>query len=162
MRVASRSLAAFTIAFGLWLSSAAVAAAPQITVYYLDHSPWPKVRLDRLAPLTDSLRAILAVYSLQAGTDCHNAKCTLTTALGLGDQCSDAHISLILSHFESGVPNFNSRLTPTILESPTAATLKKLCYDVPYTATYQKLWEVIRITQDGDEVLIRAISVESV
>jgi hypothetical protein len=150
-----------SIVFALWLSSAPVGAASQVTVYYLDHSPWPKVRLDRLAPLTENLRAILAVYSLQAGTDCNGEKCILTSALGLGAQCSDGHISLILSHFETGIPNFNSRRGAAIVSRPDAEAVRKLCYDVPNTATSQKLWEVIRVTRNEEEVLIQAISIEA-
>jgi len=45
-------------------------AANKATIFYLDEHYNPVVRLDRLGPMTDALRAILAMYTLQSGAGC--------------------------------------------------------------------------------------------
>jgi hypothetical protein len=78
-------------------------AAEAVTVFLLDAHYFPVVRLEKLAPLGEGLRAILAMYGLQDGGGCeqntdpneNGLHCVLTTALGVGPQCSAAQLRLI-------------------------------------------------------------------
>jgi hypothetical protein len=58
-----------------------------------------KVNQKLAAGLPPSLRALAAFYSAMGGTNCMEMECTLTTALGLGKQGSDAQKALILKYF---------------------------------------------------------------
>ena len=90
---------------------------------------------------------------LQAGGDCDHReelglRCTLTTALGLGPQCSDAQLKLVASTFADATPIMNwSRMGPG--ERAVAA-----CYEAPDTASVQLTWTLIRMSMHGDTVRI--------
>jgi hypothetical protein len=49
--------------------------------------------------LDEPLKALAAYYSALAGSNCNGKYCELTSALGLGDQGSKAHIELIKKWF---------------------------------------------------------------
>jgi len=51
------------------------------------------------AILPVSLKAMAALYSAMGGTNCMDQHCELTTALGLGQQGSEAQKNLILKYF---------------------------------------------------------------
>jgi hypothetical protein len=52
-----------------------------------------------IAALPPSLKAMAALYAAMGGTGCMDQQCALTTALGLGNQGSDAQKKLILDYF---------------------------------------------------------------
>jgi hypothetical protein len=51
--------------------------------------------------LDEPLRAIAAYYSSMEGSNCDGQTCELTTALGLGKQGSNAHLSLLRKWFRN-------------------------------------------------------------
>jgi hypothetical protein len=80
-------------------------AAEPVTVFGANPTV---VRLDKLSPpLTEGLRAILAMYTLQSGAGCEDPvpdkklSCALNTALKVGPQCSDAQLQLVGAWFKS-------------------------------------------------------------
>jgi hypothetical protein len=95
---------AFKALVALLLSTNALSesnAASNVIVFYLDDRYRPVAKPERLQPLSDGTKAILAMYALQIGAGCGGRRptdeihCELTTALGLGAQCSAQHISLV-------------------------------------------------------------------
>jgi hypothetical protein len=52
-----------------------------------------------IAGLSPSLKALAAFYSAMGGTNCKDLQCELTTALGLGNQGSDAQKTMIQKYF---------------------------------------------------------------
>jgi hypothetical protein len=91
-------LAGLIAAAFMTLSQRAGAAEP-VSVFLLDSHHTPVVRLEKLTPpLSEPVRAILAMYALQDGGGCEGENdpkenglhCILTTALGVGPQCSAA------------------------------------------------------------------------
>ncbi len=58
-----------------------------------------KVNMNTVASLPVQLRAVAALYSAIGGTDCLQMECVLTTALGLGEQGSEAQKNLIRKYF---------------------------------------------------------------
>src|SRR5664279_2476515 len=49
--------------------------------------------------LDEHLRGVLALYSAMGGSNCDGTTCDLTTVLGLGEQGSNAHKTLIMKYF---------------------------------------------------------------
>ena len=126
-------------------------AEARVTVFYLDKSGRAVARLDRLAPLPEGMRAVLALYALQNGAGCDHVndiglQCGLTVALGFKAQCSEDHISFVRKWFPGPIPALNTRGLPEKLANPRKpGTLEALCYRQPNTASWQNLWEIIRV-----------------
>jgi hypothetical protein len=107
-----------------------------------------KVNADFITKADEPTKAIIALISSYAGTDCWwendkpnedytNLSCQLTTALGLGLQCSDMHKKLMKKWFAGN---------KEILE------IIDNCYLIPYTATSQKILDRLKLTIDGNRV----------
>jgi hypothetical protein len=58
-----------------------------------------KVNINLAARLPIHIKAIAALYSAMGGTECLEQECVLTTALGLGNQGSEAQKDLIKKYF---------------------------------------------------------------
>lgn len=126
-----------------------VQAAERAAVFYIDEHYRPVTRLDRLPHLTAGLKALLALYALENGAGCEGkdedkrVRCKLTAELGLGSNCSEAHIQLVRSWFDS-TPNLTSRWNArwnATTKSP--GSLEHFCYGQPDTASWQNIWEII-------------------
>jgi hypothetical protein len=113
------------------------------------------VNLKPLEPLSPGMRAILAFYAMRANGGCppgewtadfktYEMRCPLTTALGLGVQCSPAHLDLVRTWFKDGIP-------PMELDRSEAARIVKTgdfesaCNATPDGATHQIIWSTIRV-----------------
>ena len=133
---------------------------PGVTIFYLDDNYNPVVKLERLGPMSDGMRAILALYALQNGAGCsggnENLHCSLTDSLDLGGQCSTEHINLIRSWFKKSIPDMSGHGGDTYINVKTPGRLESICYKQPEGATYQKTWDAIRVTQNGNRVLVDA------
>lgn len=103
-----------------------------------------------LATAPEDIKAIIAYYSARAGTDCWwendrpntdytNLTCRLTSALGLGYQGSEVHMSLIKKWFKN-----ESELLKEVVH----------CYIVPFTATVQSSIDNITICIDKNLVTV--------
>jgi len=162
--IGSRMIGCALVFVMTFASSLSTRAAEPVTVFLLDAKFQPVVRLEKLSPpLTEGLRAILAMYALQNSAGCgameDNWKldCVLTTALKVGPQCSDAQLQLVGAWFKS-VPQMSGAATDRneYVDIQRPGTLKKLCQLTPDTASNQQTWDRIRVTQDGGEILIDA------
>ena len=84
--------------FALFLVFSLTSVFAQKT-YILIPQKTGKVNNKLAAELPVSLKALAAFYSAMGGTDCMDMECSLTTALGLGRQGSDAQKKLIQKYF---------------------------------------------------------------
>ena len=135
----------------------------EVVVFYLDEQFRPISKLERLGPLSQGIRAILAMYALQVGGGCEGhdemgLKCELTKSLGLGAQCSDEHLGLVRSWFKKEIPPMSGHPEHTIQRVLKSGDLQSICYNAPYTATRQVIWEIVRVNKSNDRVFVDAIS----
>lgn len=135
----------------------------QVVVFYLDEQFRPVTKLERLGPLSEGIKAILAMYALQVGGGCegrdeHGVRCVLTTSLELGAQCSERHLSLVRSWFKKELPRMHGFSDQSIQRALKSGDLHSICYNAPHTATRQVIWEIIRIKKDNNLVFVDAMS----
>ena len=101
------------------------------------------INSDFLENLKEEEKAVLALISTYAGGECiyenNELNCTLTSALGLGTQCSDKHLSFVKKWF---------------LKDYEVYTSLNDCYSVPYTATNQTKFSEINISRDGINIIV--------
>ena len=151
-----RFIAAIFLLFGICANSW---AAPKVTIFYYNEKWQPTVKLDRLNPLSDGLKAILAMYALQNSAGCeggnNNISCALTDALELGGQCSEKHISLVRTWFQGSLPKMG-RYMDWAYDVQKPGQLEAVCYMQPDTSTFQDKWDKIQVTQDGNHLVIDA------
>ena len=164
-QAAWRALSGPIAAAFVLLSDRASAAEP-VTVFLLDIHHTAVVRLEKLTPpISESVRAILAMYALQDGGGCEGENdpkekglhCILTTALGVGPQCSVAQLQLVRAWFKASIPKMSGS-DPDLYENiQRPGALEEICYNSPDSASIQETWARIRVTQDGAQVLIDAV-----
>jgi hypothetical protein len=146
----------------LLATSIHAAAAEPVTVFLLDAKYQPVVRLEKLnPPLSEPLRAILAVYTFQAGGGCEEdteagLKCDLNDALRIGPQCSAAQLRLIRDWFED-IPRMSGYAAENYRNIQRPEALETICYSAPVIATFQDRWEKIRVKQDGARITVDAV-----
>jgi uncharacterized protein len=130
------------------------------TIFYLDDNWRPVVKIDRLGPLSDGMRAILAMYALQNGAGCaggnENIRCSLTDSLNVGAQCSKEHVNLIRTWFRQSIPKLGGYGDDVYKNIQTPGGLEAGCYKKPDGATFQSIWDIIRVTQNGNHVIVDA------
>jgi hypothetical protein len=156
------------ITLGALLSSILLFASPSArasesaVVFYLDNHRHV-VRLDRLPGVSESIKALLALYALENGAGCegkdenNRVKCALTRELGLGVNCSEAHIRLVRSWFEI-TPNLTSRWHERWnAKAKEPGSLENLCYGQPDSASWYNVWNVIKLKSSGEIVEVEAI-----
>jgi len=142
--------------------------AGEIEIFSASDSMTVDVNLKQLGELSPAMKAIFALYAMRANGGCppgefdantkvYKMECPLTSALGLGYQCSDAQITLVKTWFKDGIPALG------LLDSKKAQEVNKdkdfasICSNTPYTATHQSIWNSIRVKElDGGKVTITA------
>lgn len=138
-----------------WAAPAASAAAASRAKTAVEVLSDGEVNLAPLSPLSAGMRAILALYAMRANGGCEGSpdpeptglRCPLTTALGLGPQCSNQHLGLVKTWFKDGIP-------PLLLSRKDAAeanrsgSLEWSCNSTPDTASSQTGWSSIRVRQE--------------
>jgi hypothetical protein len=152
-----------TTLFVVLISASISFAQEQAIVFYLDKTYYPVVNLERLQPVSEGMKAILAMYALQVGGGCQGhdesgLRCILTTELGLGAQCSSQHINLVHTWFKKGIPKMSGYYSSLFGVALKSEVLQDICYNAPEGAKYQEIWEIIRVRQKDDLVFINAIS----
>jgi hypothetical protein len=95
---------------------------------------------NEISKLDEALKAVAALYSSMAGTSCDTTTCELTTALGLGDQGSEAHKSLIKKYF----PN----------DKVAKAVIKQDCYLSRAGSSNFSGYEYLTLTKTKDTVTV--------
>lgn len=130
-------------------------------IFYLDGKSYmPVVKLERLGPMSEGMRAILAMYALQNGAGCaggnENISCLLTDSLNISGQCSKEHISLIRTWFKNSIPQMSNYADSVYENIQNPDGLENICYRMPDTATFQHKWDIIRVSQKGDTVKVDA------
>jgi len=152
---------------GLVLASPLAAAPPaagEIEILSGSDSMTVEVHLERLGPLSPALRAILAFYAMRANGGCppgtwdeasktYDMKCPLTTALGLGSQCSEAQLALVRFWFKDGIPAVNLDRADAV-QIGKSGDFASACNATPYTATHQSIWSSLRVRQDKKKGLV--------
>jgi hypothetical protein len=138
-------------------------AEQQATVFYLDKNYNPMVNLKQIEPVSEGMKAILAMYALQVGGGCQGhdesgLRCKLTTSLGLGAQCSPQHLDIVSSWFKKSIPKMSGYPTHAIKSALKSGDLKSICYKMPEGATIQEIWEIIRVKQRDKMIFVDAIS----
>ena len=158
-----RSLTCIAL-FACLTSSHATRADDGDVVFYLDEHYEPQTRLDRVSPLSEPVRAILAMYALQAGGGCsgtdpddsQTVSCVLTKSLGVAPQCSARHLELV-RHWFSGLPRISGYGDRFYEDIRAPGQLETICYKTYDSASFQEIWEIIRIRTDGDTVRVNSI-----
>lgn len=133
--------------------AAGSSAAGEVEILTGADSMTVTVDLKPLEPLSPGMRAILAFYAMLANGGCPPAdeagksdelRCPLTTALGLGAQCSQAQLALVKAWFKDGIPAV--AMSPSqAAEVNRSGDLRRACNDTPYTATHQSIWGSLRV-----------------
>lgn len=151
-----RAAASAIMVCALVAPSYGMGAAPMAVIYETDAETGSGIaHLERVPASPKALRGLIAMYALQAGGDCDHhdelgLRCTLTTALGLGSQCSDAQLKLVASTFPDAIPIMNwSRMG-------SGGKAIAACYEAPDTASVQLTWTLIRMSVRGETVRISA------
>ena len=142
----------------LTLHSVRVNAQPQEVIFYFSAGD-AVTRLDKVSPLSDGLRAILAMYALQRGTGCTRSEtyqCVLTAALEIGGQCSDEHLQLVKTWFKSGMPKMDGYAETHYRHLDSLDDLRNICYQRPDGASIQSMWDLIRVSISGTRVRVYA------
>ena len=142
--------------------SSAATAAP-VEVFYLPNGSADEgaVRLNLLPRGKPVLRAILAMYALQQGGGCGGRdnigfRCGLTTALGLGAQCSKRHVETVRRAFVAGMPILSGWQPERYEKVDVPGELEGTCYMQPDSSSFQETWRSIRLSRDGDIVVVDA------
>ena len=112
---------------------------------------------EELLPMSEAMKALLAMYALQAGTGCGSSspdrgfQCALTQSLGFRAQCSDEQLRLVRSWFPSGIPKLavGTLAHKTHINEPgSLEALRRICYTSQNTASVQWVWTTLRV-QEG-------------
>ena len=150
---------------GLFYSCASDAAPQQVSsdieIFSASDSMTVDVNLKPLGELSSGMKAILAFYAMRANGGCppgewddntkvYKMECPLTTALGLGYQCSDEQITLVKKWFKDGIPALGLLDSKTTQEVNKNKDFASICNSTPYTATHQSNWSSIRIKRLDD------------
>ena len=123
-----------------------------------------EVNLKPLGQLSSGLKAILAFYAMRANGGCplgdwdqqtkiYKMECPLTSALGLGYQCSDAQIGLVKTWFKDGIPALGLLSQKDTADINRSKNFASACNATPYTATHQSIWSSIRVQQLNDGIV---------
>jgi hypothetical protein len=144
---------------GLPVGAVQARADSVATVFSLDEAGRPLTRLDPLEPMSDGLRAILAMYTFEAGAGCDTydkagLQCALTRALGLGPQCSPSHLNLVASWFRKDMPGFGWLTDTELKNAKQTNELSARCYNQPAGATFQSIWEHVGVQVRGARVTV--------
>jgi hypothetical protein len=134
-----------------------------VVVFYIDPSGKAVARVDRLKPMSEGMRAILAMYALEDSAGCDELDksgqlhCVLTDSLGLGEQCSEEQLGLVGAWFKNGIPDMAGYGAGSFTKAIKEGTLGELCTRTPDTSGIQMIWAIIRVRQDGDRVYVNAM-----
>jgi hypothetical protein len=135
-------------------------AASDVIFYLNEKNYMPVVKLERLGPISDGMRSILAMYALQNGAGCaggnESISCLLTDSLNVGGQCSKEHIELIRTWFKNSIPQMSNYADSIYNKIQNPDDLENICYRMPDSATFQHKWDIIRVSQKGSTVKVDA------
>jgi hypothetical protein len=137
-------------------------AAKWQTVFVVDANGNPSVASEVIRGLPTQGRAILALYAMELGAGCTQPNhdglpCALTMALGIGPQCSPAHLQLVRTWFRgTRIPNMGGYADKLYADGGAEGALEKICDRTPYTATRQRVWDKIKIKLEGNTLSVDA------
>jgi hypothetical protein len=120
------------------LSFMAKAQAPK--TYTLLSKKTGKLNVKLIESLPSSLKGMAALYGAMGGTNCIDQQCELTTALGLGNQGSEAQKSLIQKYF----PN----------DKAAKLVLGQECYLPPTSSSSFSNFVSLSFTVTGEQVTV--------
>jgi hypothetical protein len=120
------------------LSIAAYSQGPK--TYTLLFKKNGKLNVKLIESLPPSLKGMAALYSAMGGTNCVDQQCELTTALGLGNQGSEAQKALIQKYF----PN----------DKAAKLVLSQECYLPPTSSPSFSNFVSLAFIVNGDQVTV--------
>lgn len=139
------------------------AAAPGawITVYESRNDAAPRVHLDRLPQRSPAIDGILAMVAFQQTPfGCEGPRdamdCPITRDLGLGLQCSDAHVAFVRRWFPDRIPKLGGRHERHYSGFAGKGPDASMCAQTPTSASVQSHLSSLRIRQSS-----RKLSIES-
>lgn len=155
------SVALLTLVLGFYSGLAYAQSGGKVVFYYAKDSKSGNavVRLDRLQPVSEGVRAILAMYAFQNGSDCMRGErhtCALTDALELGEQCSEQHVEFVRKWFREEMPQMSGFAPSSYKGLKSNDRLAELCYQKTGGETFQEIWDLIRVTVSGNRVHVYA------
>lgn len=155
-------------ATGAWAQEPIASASTQSSmndgrgavVFYLDAQYHPVARLDRLGPISEGLKAILAMYALQVGAGCEtDEQCVLNQGLGLGTQCSEQQINLVNSWFKTEIVILDDGTEGAFQRLLKSGDFGPICSRTPSRISPgQNMWEIIRVKNGDNLVFVDATS----
>jgi uncharacterized protein YecT (DUF1311 family) len=131
----------------------------QVTVYASNGCVNPDVNLKPFQPLSEPFKAIFAMYAMQAGSCCEGIRdvtCGLTSALGLGSQCSKEQLSLVRKWFRDEIPRMGKYGGWANKETQKPGQLESICYKTP-DAREQERCEGITVRTRKNLVYVDAV-----
>jgi len=128
-----------------------------------------KINQPAVQQLTEPLKAIAAYYSAMAGSNCNGTSCELTTALGLGNQGSEAHKNIIGKWFKQDKTAKQLLKQDCFLPPNTSSSFNDFAYlrlqvngntvTVSYKILYYNHGKSTYVTSDTDQLLIKHDSI---
>jgi hypothetical protein len=147
---------------GWILCSPAHAAGPRdwATVYE-NNADGPQVRLDRLPQRTPAIEGILAMLSfLQTPFGCSGPRgdmtCPITRELGLGRQCSPAHVATVQRWFPDRVPKLGGYHARHYTGLGGKGPEPWICAETPEGASVQDHLSSVRMRQTGRRLVVES------
>lgn len=144
------------------LCTAAHAAGPRdwVTVYE-NSADGPQVRLDRLPQRRPAIDGVLAMLSfLQTPFGCSGPRgdmtCPITRELGLGRQCSPAHVATVQRWFPDRVPKLSGYHARHYTGLGGKGPESWMCAETPEGASVQDHLSSVRIRQTGRRLVVES------
>jgi len=139
-------------------SSAQAAGHGAWVVVYDNAHASPVVRLDAIPGRTPAIDGILAMVAFQQtpfGCDgpWETMDCPVTRDLGLGLQCSDAHVALVRRWFPDAMPKLSGYGPQRYSGYKGTGPDASMCERTPESATFQSHLALLRLRRHGDKVV---------
>ncbi len=154
----SAACRAITLCLVVCASSTHAAGQGNWVTVYDNADASPVVRLDAIPGRTPAIDGILAMVAFQqtpfgCAGPWETMACPLTRDLGLGLQCSDAHVALVRRWFPDAMPKLSGygehQYSGYEGQGPDAS----MCERTPESATFQSHLSSLRLRRHGNEVV---------
>jgi hypothetical protein len=162
-----------TISAGGLIAAAVLAGSPQSVsgadagsempqthrVFGLDDNHAPTVDIDEAVPRSSAIEGILAMLAFQVTpSGCEGPRgdmdCPITRELGLGRQCSEAHLAMVERWFPDSMPQIGGDHAQHYTGYAGAGPEAWMCAQTPEGANVQDHLVAVDLWQDGDLVAI--------
>ncbi len=153
----SLKAALLCLVLSLLASIPCIAAEAPIVYTFEQNNPIPDTE-----HLPEPILAVLAMYSLQNSTGCGlkisdtERECRLTSALGLGGNCSPEHLAFVHAWFKRS-PELTSRWSETQnADTSKPGALESLCFNGSDSGSWVNIWQSITIKSNDKSITVDA------